>query len=94
MPQNDPHKSLVANSKMDVTEIESYRRVFFDLGEFEKEQMGKSGAPEDRILSVVPRIYAGGYNTDEVNCLKEVPRIKVVRKIDLCCRIGGVSSSC
>ena len=61
MPPDDTHKMLIIGSNMDVTEIDSYRKLFADLAAFELKQSGQAS-----ISSLLPKLYAA-----EVDLSKE-----------------------
>ena len=58
MPPDDVHRMLIVGSFMDVTEIESYRRLFADLAGYETKQSGAT-----TIGDLLPRLYAAGADT-------------------------------
>ena len=59
MPLSEVHQTIVGTMFVVVSEIESYRRLFEDLRQFEREHCKKCDS--DEISSVVPLMYAGEY---------------------------------
>eukprot|EP00094_Tigriopus_californicus_P005191 TCALIF_05005-PA protein Name:"Protein of unknown function" AED:0.06 eAED:0.06 QI:0/-1/0/1/-1/1/1/0/388 len=62
MPQSKVHLSLINTNFMDVTEVDSYNKLFPDLIKFEREH-SKDG--KSRFEAFLPECYAGGYLKDD-----------------------------
>lgn len=62
MPQSKVHLSLINTNFMDVTEVDSYGKLFPDIIKFEKEH-SKDG--NSKFEAYLPQFYAGGYLKDD-----------------------------
>ena len=61
MPEVSFAKTIVTQQKMFITEVETYRRLFKDLAEFENKRCKDSKG----VDSLIPKVISADYNDDE-----------------------------